>query len=49
MIKPLNWIQSLQMHSMNRGVARDELGDYLGAIKDYDKAIELDPNDSEFV
>ena len=29
---------------MNRGLAKTFLKEYEGAIKDYDKAIELDPN-----
>ena len=29
----------------NRGVAKDDLGDHPGAIADYDKAIELNPDD----
>ena len=28
----------------NKGLAKHELGDYNGAIVDYNKAIELDPN-----
>ena len=27
----------------NRGVSKDKLGNYKGAIADYDKAIELNP------
>ena len=31
----------------NMGVCKDELGDYRGAILDYNKAIELDPEFNE--
>ena len=30
----------------NRGVSKDKLKDYNGAISDYTKAIELEPNDA---
>ena len=29
---------------LNRGVSKDDLQDYTGAIADYTKAIEIDPN-----
>jgi len=29
---------------LNKGIAKGELGDYRGALQDFDKAIELDPN-----
>lgn len=32
---------------MNRGISKHKLDDYRGAIVDYDKAIELDPNYAE--
>jgi len=31
----------------NKGNAKVNLGDYRGAIQDYSKAIELNPNDAE--
>ena len=34
----------MQKPTTNRGNAKAELKEYKGAIKDYDKAIELDPN-----
>ena len=30
----------------NRGIAKGDLKDYYGAISDYTKAIEINPNDS---
>ncbi len=32
------------MLTNNRGISKDELKDHYGAIADYTKAIELDPN-----
>ena len=33
----------------NRGVSKDKLGNYKGAIADYDKAIELNPQDGQCI
>lgn len=37
----------MPIHYDNRGVAKKNLGDYAGALADYNKAIELDPECAE--
>jgi tetratricopeptide (TPR) repeat protein len=32
----------------DRGSSKSDSGDYAGAVKDYDKAIEMDPNNSDY-
>ena len=33
----------------NKGLALDDLGNYTGAVKYYDKALAIDPNDTYYI
>ena len=34
----------MPMHTVNRGLAKDHLGQYVAAISDFDKTIQLEPD-----
>ena len=47
-LKPLKYIQEYAFYYQSRAKAKKELKDYLGAIEDCNKAIDLDFEDEDF-